>query len=82
MSVISNDDAQTVNSSIKSENFKEIWKIIDEHENNDPALKVTSLKPTQVKKELPKSPRKSVGSLISRLDNKLKPKVRNYNDKT
>jgi hypothetical protein len=59
VSIASNDDPMT--SSIKSENFKEIWKIIDEHENNDSSIlnnnnnnqpinsiiKVTGLKPNQ-----------------------------------
>ena len=60
VSIASNDDPMT--SSIKSENFKEIWKIIDEHENNDSSIlnnknqpinsiiKVTGLKPNQQSK--------------------------------
>lgn len=87
MSVISNEDAATINSSIKSENFKEIWKIIDEHEK-DPissAIQVTSLKPGMPKKEATKSPAKKSGSISARnnSDSKnIKFKIRNYNDKS
>ncbi len=34
MSVMSNDDANTIASSIKSENLREVWRILDENENS------------------------------------------------
>lgn len=58
--MVSNDDAQTLSSSVKSENLKEIWQLLDENEketllkSNDyesdmknplnKAMKITSLK--------------------------------------
>ena len=106
----SNDDA-VVNSSVKSESLKEIWRIIDEHENGNPqlndidaakldhnpfssAVKITGLKPNekndqkQASKLAPdysKSPRPKANSIPNTSRNteiKLKPKIRNYNDKS
>ena len=33
--MVSNDDAYTVSSSVKSDNLKEIWQLLDENENDD-----------------------------------------------
>jgi len=81
-------------SSIKSENFKEIWKIIDEHENNNSSIlinnqpinsiiKVTGLKPNKTALAVSKSPvaQKKSGFLTSRTES-TKLKIRNYNDKS
>ena len=68
-SVVSNDDANTLVSSVKSENFKEIWKLLEDNENNSllksggdneyendmfgSAMKVTAIKPPGKKDNSP-----------------------------
>ena len=93
----STDDMNTVYSSVRSDNLKDIWKIIDDHENNsllnsadnDPIaslIKVSGIKANNQKKATPpaisKSPRQKSALPSARGDTKLvKPKIRNYNDK-
>ncbi len=77
----------TVYSSVKSENLKDIWKIIDDHEKNpvldsSGSLKVTGLKPKISNVTFSKSPKKSAQS-PAKLESRItKPKIRNYNDRT
>lgn len=92
--VTSTDETNTISSSVRSDNLKEIWKILDENQNdsvlgkiddlNSP-IKVSSIKP-QTKKVsvISKSPRKTPSSSSAVPSNTKtipKPKIRNYNIK-
>ncbi len=91
-SIASIDDSNTISSSIKSENLRDIWKLLDQESNfdddllkqgnsgKDPfesAIKVSSIKPI---KHASKSPR-NIKQPVSARENKSKPKIRNYNIK-
>lgn len=75
-------------SSVKSENLKDIWKIIDEHQDNpmlmsteEPILQVTGSKPKISNVTFSKSPRKK-SAATPKLETKIqKSKIRNYNDR-
>ena len=77
----------TINSSVRSENLKDIWQIIEEHEKN-PVLEVSGFKPKISNVTFSKSPTRNklsapTTAASSKLESKItKPKIRNYNDRT
>jgi hypothetical protein len=93
--LISNDD-NALTSSVKSENLKEIWKILDESQSNsilnsdefskkqnNTPLKVTKIKPINDKTNNKRSISASPRSrqnVGTKLQN-IKPKIRNYSIK-
>lgn len=85
------DDSNTITSSVKSENLRELWKILDENANssflreNDidditSSMKVTGLTPNNSNKT--KIISKSAPNTARQSAKNPKPKIRNYNIKS